>query len=113
MIKATFTFEKSTDKILKVNISGHAQFDDYGSDVVCASVSSLVIATVNALEEYVGIDTSVIIQNGATEFSINTDDTVKSIQAQAIANMLYMALTGLEDEHEDYIQVTVTEDKDD
>ena len=30
---------------------GHAGFDAYGKDIVCASVSVLVINTVNALEE--------------------------------------------------------------
>lgn len=28
-------------------VSGHAMFDDYGKDIVCASVSSIVITSVN------------------------------------------------------------------
>ncbi len=31
--------------------SGHAGFDDYGKDIVCASISVLVINTINSLEE--------------------------------------------------------------
>ena len=31
----------------KIEISGHAGFDDYGKDIVCASVSSIVITTIN------------------------------------------------------------------
>lgn len=30
-----------------IKISGHANFDDYGKDIVCAAVSSLVTACVN------------------------------------------------------------------
>lgn len=30
-----------------VTISGHANFDNYGKDIVCAAVSSLVTASVN------------------------------------------------------------------
>ena len=30
-----------------IEISGHANFDIYGKDIVCASVSSIVTATVN------------------------------------------------------------------
>ncbi|MCM1386458.1 MAG: ribosomal-processing cysteine protease Prp [Bacillus sp. (in: Bacteria)] len=33
--------------------SGHAGFNDYGKDIVCAAVSVLVINTVNSLDELV------------------------------------------------------------
>ena len=35
--------------INKVIIKGHALYDDYGKDIVCASVSSIYICTVNAI----------------------------------------------------------------
>lgn len=39
-----------SDKSIK--ISGHALYDDYGRDIVCASTSSIVITTVNAILSY-------------------------------------------------------------
>ena len=33
-------------------INGHAMFDDYGKDIVCASVSSIAITTINAIIEF-------------------------------------------------------------
>lgn len=30
-------------------VTGHANFDDYGKDIVCASVSSLITCTVNGI----------------------------------------------------------------
>ncbi len=35
----------SDDEIV---ISGHANYEDYGKDIVCASVSSIAITTINA-----------------------------------------------------------------
>ena len=35
--------------INKVNILGHAMYDDYGKDIVCSAVSSIVITTVNGI----------------------------------------------------------------
>ena len=35
----------------KIIIKGHADYDDYGKDIVCASVSSIVITTVNSILE--------------------------------------------------------------
>lgn len=40
------TVEKKDNKVI---ISGHAKFADYGKDIVCASVSSMVYTTVNAI----------------------------------------------------------------
>jgi len=41
--------EKENEKVKKILIKGHAQYDDYGKDIVCASVSSILTTTVNAI----------------------------------------------------------------
>ena len=46
MIKISINEEKN--KINEIIIKGHALYDDYGKDIVCSSVSSIVITTVNA-----------------------------------------------------------------
>ena len=38
--------EKKENSIL---ITGHALFDDYGKDIVCSAVSSIVITTINGI----------------------------------------------------------------
>ena len=38
--------EKKENSIL---ITGHALFDDYGRDIVCSAVSSIVITTINGI----------------------------------------------------------------
>ncbi len=38
------------DDIRSIDVSGHALFDQYGKDVVCAGVSSVVIGALNALD---------------------------------------------------------------
>ena len=32
-----------------IDINGHAMFDDYGKDIVCAAVSSIVITSINSI----------------------------------------------------------------
>ncbi|MCD7725961.1 MAG: ribosomal-processing cysteine protease Prp [Clostridiales bacterium] len=39
--------------------SGHAGYADYGSDIVCASISALVINTINSLQEITGEEMAV------------------------------------------------------
>ena len=38
-----------TDKINSIEIKGHSNYASHGSDIVCASVSSISITTVNAI----------------------------------------------------------------
>lgn len=40
---------KDNDLIKEIKIKGHAGYDEYGKDIVCASVSSIVTTTVNGL----------------------------------------------------------------
>ena len=55
---------KVTDKT--ISILGHANYDDYGKDIVCAAVSATVITTVNGI---LSIDNNSIevIENGKVE----------------------------------------------
>ena len=48
MIK--ISIKKNNNYIEEVSITGHAMYDDFGKDIVCSSVSSIVITTVNAIE---------------------------------------------------------------
>ena len=50
----TITFHKTrSGEYTGFTCSGHAGFDGYGKDIVCAAVSVLVINTINSLEEIV------------------------------------------------------------
>ena len=39
---------KSNNNVTNIVITGHANYDDYGKDIVCAAASSTVITSVNA-----------------------------------------------------------------
>ena len=47
MIKVKVLKENNFYK--EITITGHANYDTYGKDIVCSSVSSIVITTVNAI----------------------------------------------------------------
>lgn len=42
-------YKKIDGNITEIELNGHACFDDYGKDIVCAGVSSVVITSVNAI----------------------------------------------------------------
>lgn len=41
--------EEKDNKIQEVLFKGHALYDEFGKDIVCASVSSIVITTINGI----------------------------------------------------------------
>ena len=43
-----------------IEVKGHAEYDEYGKDIVCSAVSSIVITTINAI---VRIDSTCIDYN--------------------------------------------------
>lgn len=43
---------KKDNNILKISIKGHANYKNYGNDIVCASVSSIALCTVNAIYSF-------------------------------------------------------------
>ena len=41
--------KKTNDQIDKITIKGHAGYGAHGTDIVCSSVSSIVITSINAI----------------------------------------------------------------
>lgn len=49
-------FRVNSDKIIdSMSVSGHADYADEGSDIICASASTLLYTTINALEDLCGL----------------------------------------------------------
>ncbi len=71
----------------KIIITGHANYDDIGKDIVCASVSSIVITTINGILE---IDEDAIeyedLDNKIELEVIKNNDIVNKL----IKNMIFM-----------------------
>lgn len=111
MIKAEFWFKQASDEISRVRITGHAGQNEYGQDIICAAVSALTIATINGLEEYVHLKTEAVVKEGHTEFTINAMTDIQLIQAQTLAHSYYMALSEMQPENKNFVQVITMEEK--
>lgn len=83
-----------------ITISGHANYDLYGKDIVCAAVSATVITTVNGI---LSIDESSIevIEDGKVEIKILKEDKIVN---KLINNMINL-LTELQKDYKDNIDI--------
>lgn len=63
-------------KLDSVEIKGHAMYDDYGKDIVCSSVSSITVTTINAIlsinENFIEYDE----KPGLVTIKVITDDDI-------------------------------------
>ena len=51
MIKIVIKRDVSSDKIISIEVKGHANSDVYGKDLVCAAVSAIITGGFNALKD--------------------------------------------------------------
>lgn len=83
----------------EIIVSGHANYDVYGKDIVCASVSSIVITTVNAIiridssaisyEEIDGLDIKILKNNEIVKKLIdNMVDSLDELQKNYPKNII-------------------------
>ena len=62
-----------------ITISGHANSGEYGKDIVCASVSSIIYTTINALKK---------IKESSLEVEDNSSMTIKVLAEDEIVKIL-------------------------
>lgn len=61
---------KKDNKYTKITFKGHADYDNYGKDIVCAAVSSTMLCTVNAI--YLINEDSIKVDKSTDDFIIET-----------------------------------------
>ena len=83
-----------------IEVKGHANYDEFGKDIVCASVSSILITTINAI---VRIDSSCI------DYSDNDGVYVKIFKHTEVIDKLLenleSLLQDLEKQYPNYIEI--------
>jgi len=96
---------KNNDQFKELTINGHALYDDYGKDIVCAAVSSTVITTINGI----------LLINDFIDYQEQKDKiTIKVIYQDEITTKLLTNmvnnLTELSKDYKDNIKIMIKEE---
>mgnify|MGYP003571361894 CR=1 FL=1 len=99
----TVKLKKNSNRIKNITIIGHALYDDYGKDIVCAAVSSISILTINNI---IKIDNEAISYSNDNKLEINIlkDNEIINILIDNLVNCLK------ELEHDYPKNITIKED---
>lgn len=87
--------------ISKIVITGHANYDDYGKDIVCAAVSASVLTTINGI---IALDNSILeVDNILDKMTIKVLKNEKN--SQVLLNSMLSNLKSLVVEYHKNIKI--------
>ncbi|MDD3193301.1 MAG: ribosomal-processing cysteine protease Prp [Oscillospiraceae bacterium] len=102
----TVRVEKSGQKIKAFSVSGHAGYADKGQDIVCASVTSAVQLTANAITEQFRERAQVTVGENQISLRLKSD---AGREAALLLQALLEHLTILSEDYKNTIQIIVSE----
>lgn len=80
--------KRSNDIITSIKCSGHANYDEYGKDIVCASFSTMIIVSINIILEFDKNAISYTDTNNLEIVNIKKDNITNTI-LNNLVNMIY------------------------
>jgi len=87
MIK--YSYKKDKDKIQYIKVSGHANYDTYNKDIVCAGISSIIISHINLIERFNLLDKiSYSLNEGIFELKVLNNDEILNTVLENIINSI-------------------------
>ena len=93
-------FKRNNGVIKEIKLSGHAKYDNYGKDIVCAGVSASLITTVNAILSF---------DKNAIEYNDGNNFELKNIKQDNVTNTLldnlFRTLKEIENTYKNNIKV--------
>lgn len=72
----------------KITISGHARYNEKGQDIVCSSVSSIVMTTINAINNLEEGSIKSVVKEGYTEIIILKNSLIVTKLLENMINCL-------------------------
>ncbi|MDI6605281.1 MAG: ribosomal-processing cysteine protease Prp [Thermoanaerobacteraceae bacterium] len=106
MIKAKF-FRDNNDAVYKFEIKGHAGYDEYGKDIVCAAVAAVTQTAVLGIENLPTVEISKKIHDGNMVVYVkNNGDARDSIKVTAIIETMILGLKDIERVYPEYIKIS-------
>ncbi|MBM7706657.1 ribosomal-processing cysteine protease Prp [Chryseomicrobium aureum] len=108
MIRVEFN-RTDAGKIQSFSMSGHAEFDDSGKDLVCAGASAVAFGAVNSLFENAQIEPIIDLgQDGgylAVELPL-LEDEMTMLKVEIILETLRTSLETIEKDYGQYIKIS-------
>lgn len=94
--------EYKDKNILSLKVTGHADYDEHGKDLVCAGVSSILVGGINAIDEANLID---MIQFKCKEGFVEIQLNSSCDELQIMMKMMFVQLKTIQETYCNYISI--------
>ena len=94
MIKVKF--KKKNGYIIDFHITGHADFDDYGKDIVCSGVSAISQTIVQGIIEVLKVQAKFSINEGDMSLSLEKSSDKDKKRCQELLETMKLGLISME-----------------
>lgn len=101
MIDVRITLDEE-DRILECHIEGHARYDEYGYDIVCAAVSGLLCTTMLGLTKVTKTDGEYEAVSGFGHIIVHD---VQDEKAQVLLKTMLLGLSEIERQYTKFIKI--------
>lgn len=101
MVRATYTVDEDTHTLA---VTGHANYDEYSKDIVCAGVSALVQALIGWIEENHYKANNINIETLGEELIIYCEG---GEDVAAVFYMTSIGITQIADSYPDHVQIDI------
>lgn len=103
MIRVLLKRDRS-GSIRSFSVEGHAEYGEYGQDIVCAGVSAITVGTVNAAEALLGVSLECEMKDGLLQASVPRFlEGDKPEKLQLLLESMVVMLRSIEESYGDYI----------
>ncbi|MBR4470607.1 MAG: ribosomal-processing cysteine protease Prp [Erysipelotrichaceae bacterium] len=93
-------YEVRDERYVSLDVSGHAEYGEYGKDLICASASSIMFGLMNALD---ALGEDVLIEQEDNRIMI--EDHSSSDVVQDYFELVIMQMKTIEASYGDFIRV--------
>lgn len=100
-------FLETDNRIKGFAVTGHANFSEYGSDIVCSAVSAVAQTAVIGLQHYFGEAVAVEQEEGRLTCNLPVLNPGDALIAGTILKTMYWGLQAIEAEYDEYLHLTV------
>lgn len=98
--------KKKNDSLKYIQVSGHANSDDYGKDIVCAAVSVISQTILLGISEILKDDLNYSIKKGDLSFEIPDKMSYEDeLRVNALTHTLILGLQNIKNNYKNYIDI--------
>jgi uncharacterized protein len=109
LVRVEITRSTTNGKIISYKLEGHAYYNEYGKDIVCAGVSAVSIGTVNSIEALLGIVPEHTIYEGFLKVDIPERIESKTFeQVQLLLESMVIMLKSIQESYGEFLTIEET-----